>query len=465
MKNIFGLLLVAGLAVPAFADQPASVSRDDVRAMVSEMMSDAETRSSLLQGGATAGYDKNFFLASADNKYRMNISGFTQVRYTANFSSSDNTYGGFNAGDPALGADGTGSDYRGGFNLRRTAIAFNGNAGSESLKYSVRVISKDSGSLNFDDAFIAYELGGGWGIKAGQYKAGFLKEELNSDVYTMAADRGFVNALFSQGRSQGASLYYLSDALDGSFDFTDGLQGESRSTFGEGSDSTSTNRKVADYAFTARGEYRFAGTRAQLKDYTSRTDEKYAGNIGGALTYQGQANNNNTALTNPSDTNTVGYTIDTQIEGGGFGAFLAFVGTHSEQSFLGGGDKAKLDDFGIVVQGNYRILADTDIFAKYEMLVLDKDRTSNDVVAAPATPAATHQTQRYTQFVTFGANQYFAGNAAKLTADCVVGLNHTSDASGTQVINGPGFNGNALGVTGTNKGAEVAFRVQLQVMF
>jgi len=456
MKNIFGLLLVAGLAVPAFADQQATVSRDDVRAMVSEMMSDAETRSSLLQGGATAGYDRNFFLASADNKFRMNISGFSQVRYTANVNSTDNTFGGVNTGDPTLGADGTGSDYRGGFNLRRTVVAFNGNAGSESLKYSVRLISSDSGAISFDDAFIAYELGGGWAVKAGQYKSGFLKEELNSDVYTMAADRGFVNAFFSQGRSQGASLYYLSDALDASFDFTDGLRGAGRPTFGENSDSTSTDRTAADFAFTGRGEYRFAGTRAQLKDYTSRQDEKFAGNIGAAAHYQTDANNDDTALANPSDTNIFGYTVDAQVEGGGFGAFIAVVGMHSEQSFLGVADKAKLDDFGVVVQGNYRILADTDIFAKYEMIVLDKDRTTGTPV---------RQVQRYSQFVTAGANQYFAGNAAKLTADVVVGLNHTSDLAGQQVIGGPGFNGNALGLTGTNKGAEVALRVQLQVMF
>lgn len=461
MKNIFGLLLVAGLAVPALADQPASVSRDDVRAMVSEMMSDAETRSSLLQGGATGGYDRNFFLASADNKYRLSISGFTQIRYTANVNDTDNTLGGVNAGNPALGADGTGSDYRGGFNLRRTVVAFNGNAGSESLKYSVRIASVDGQNLRFDDAFVAYELGSGWSVKAGQYKVGFTKESLNSDVYTMAADRGFVDAYFGQGRSQGASLYYRSDAFDASFDLTDGLKGENRPTFGEDSDSTSNNRLAADYAFTGRGEYRFAGTRAQLQDYTSRQDEKFAGNVGFAGHFQGDANNNDTtasllAADQPSDTNIFGYTIDAQVEGGGFGAFIALVGTHSEQSFLGGGNKFKLDDFGFVAQANYRILAETDLFAKYEMIVLDKDRTTG-------TPA--REVQRYTQFVTAGANQYFAGNAAKLTADVVVGLNHTADLAGQQVIGGPGFNGNALGLTGTNKGAEIALRVQLQVMF
>jgi hypothetical protein len=441
MKNAFALIVVAGLALPAVAAEP--VSRDEVRSMVSEMMADAETRSSLLQGGATAGYDKNFFLASADNKYRLNVSGFTQFRYTARFADNDNTLNG--------GGAGTGSDFGHGFNIRRTAIAFTGNAGSESLKYSVRIISKNGDAVVMDDAFVAYELGGGWGLKAGQYKVGFLKEELNSDVNTMAADRGIVNSFFSQGRSQAVSLYYLSDNFDGSFDFSDGARGEGRKTFGSGSDTVSTSALAADWALTGRGEFRFAGTRAQLRDYTSRQDEKYAGNIGAAFHVQGQANNNQgigTTIAPTTDTTLLGYTVDAQIEGGGFGAFLAFVGTHTEASGANVTDKIKRDDFGFVAQGNYRVLPDADLFANYELMMLDGDRNI----------------QKNYQFVTVGANHYFAGNAAKLTVDCVFGLNHSDGLVGTTLIGG-GFDGNTLGLTGANKGAEIALRAQLQVMF
>jgi phosphate-selective porin OprO/OprP len=436
MKNAFALIVVAGLALPAVAAEP--VSRDEVRSMVSEMMADAETRSSLLQGGATAGYDKNFFLASADNKYRLNVSGYTQFRYTARVADNDNTLNG--------GGVGTGSDFGHGFNIRRTVLAFSGNAGSESLKYSVRLISKNGDSIVNDDAFVAYELGGGWGLKAGQYKVGFLKEELNSDSATMAADRGFVNSFFSQGRSQAVSLYYLSDNFDGTFDFSDGARGEGRKTFGSGSDTVSTSALVADWAVTGRGEFRFAGTRAQLRDYTSRQDEKYAGNVGAAFHLQGQANNAQGVT--GTDTTLLGYTVDAQIEGGGFGAFLAFVGTHSEVSGASTTDKIKRDDFGFVAQGNYRVLPDADLFAKYELIMLDGDRNI----------------QKNYQFVTFGANHYFAGNAAKLTVDCVFSLNHTDGLVGTTLIGG-GFDGNTLGLTGTNSGGEMALRAQVQVMF
>lgn len=446
MKNVIGLLLVAGLAAPAISAEP--VSRDEVRAMVAEMMSDAETRSTLLQGGATSGYDRNFFLASADNKYRLNISGFTQIRYTANYSDSVD--------------EGTGNDYRGGFNLRRTVVGFNGNAGSENLKYSVRLRSLDGGAVQFDDAFVAYELGGGWGIKAGQYKVGFLKEELNSDTTTMAADRSVVNTFFSQGRSQGASLYYLSDNLDASFDFSDGLRGANRATFGANSDSTTNDLLAADYAFSARGEYRFAGTRAQLRDYTSRQDEKFAGNIGAAAHYQGDANNNTRTFDGAGvqtgdlgvSQNLLGYTVDAQIEGGGFGLFASAVGIQAERSLIAdatgaGGD---FSDFGFLVQGNYRIVPEVDIFARYELINLDSDRGI----------------QENYQFITAGANYYFAGNAAKFTLDGVVGLNHTAGlASGAGSLTGlgGGLNGNEVGITGTSQGVEVGVRAQLQIVF
>lgn len=452
MKNAFGLILVAGLALPAVAAEP--VSRDEVRSMVSEMMADAETRSSLLQGGATAGYDKNFFLASADNKYRLNISGYTQFRYTARFADNDNTINGANLGNPTTAA-GTGSDFAHGFNVRRTVLQFSGNAGSESLKYSIRLISNNGDSLINDDAFVSYDFGGGWGFKAGQYKVSFLKEELNSDSLTMAADRGIVNSYFSQGRSQGVSLLYKSDSFDATFDFSDGARGQGRRTFGSNSDSTSNSALASDWAITGRGEFRFAGTRDQLKDYTSRQDEKYAGYIGAAFHYQGQANNNNITsdgatppvLTYGTDTKLLGYTVDAQVEGGGFGAFLAFVGTHSETSSTTA-DKVKRDDFGFVAQGNYRVLPDAELFAKYELIALDGDRNI----------------QKNYQFVTVGGNYYFAGNAAKFTVDTVIGLNRSAGLVGTTLIGG-GFDGNSIGLNGSNKGAEVALRAQLQVMF
>ncbi|TVQ55126.1 MAG: hypothetical protein EA377_04050, partial [Phycisphaerales bacterium] len=53
---------------------------NEVRALVHDVLADADTRASLMQSGMTAGHDGRFFLASSDGNFRMNISGRTQLR-------------------------------------------------------------------------------------------------------------------------------------------------------------------------------------------------------------------------------------------------------------------------------------------------------------------------------------------------------------------------------------------------
>lgn len=114
-KNLFVLAgAAASLSSVALADQPA-VSRDEVRAIVSEMLSDAETRSSLLQGGGTAGYDKNFFIASSDNNFRINFSGYSQWRYTMSFRDDG-------AGNAPTGVAGNDNNLETGFTDRKSVV-------------------------------------------------------------------------------------------------------------------------------------------------------------------------------------------------------------------------------------------------------------------------------------------------------------------------------------------------------
>ncbi|MHC4130325.1 MAG: hypothetical protein ACYSUA_19635, partial [Planctomycetota bacterium] len=42
---------------------------DEIRNLVSDVLADADTRSSLLQDGMTAGWDEHFFLASPDGRF------------------------------------------------------------------------------------------------------------------------------------------------------------------------------------------------------------------------------------------------------------------------------------------------------------------------------------------------------------------------------------------------------------
>ena len=58
--------------------------QDQIRGLVQDVLADADTRASLLQGGPTAGHDGHFFLASPDGNYRLNIGGLIQTAFVYN---------------------------------------------------------------------------------------------------------------------------------------------------------------------------------------------------------------------------------------------------------------------------------------------------------------------------------------------------------------------------------------------
>jgi hypothetical protein len=131
MKKTLLLSLLAGAAMSnvALADDQG-VSRDEVRAMVADMLADADTRSSLLQGGGVAGYDKGFVVRSPDGNYSLKINGLVQFRYVANYRNTEGDAGVFRDVDSSNDTTGDvvrGDDFNGAFQLRRVNIDFSGN--------------------------------------------------------------------------------------------------------------------------------------------------------------------------------------------------------------------------------------------------------------------------------------------------------------------------------------------------
>ncbi len=57
---------------------------EQIRGVVSDVLADTATRSSLQASGAVAGYDKAFFIASADGNFKLHIRGQLQVRFAFN---------------------------------------------------------------------------------------------------------------------------------------------------------------------------------------------------------------------------------------------------------------------------------------------------------------------------------------------------------------------------------------------
>lgn len=439
-KRLFvfaGAALSLGAASVALAGE--SVSRDEVRAIVAEVLADSETRSSLLQGGGAAGYDKNFFLASVDNNYRLNFSGYAQFRYNANFRDNE-----------AAPTD----DFEGGFNFARVRLEWGGHVVTPELKYFISGDFADTntsdGNFNLKDAFVDYDFQGGWYFKAGQFKAPFLREELVSDSMQLSVERGLVNSAFTGGRTQGIEFGYRDEAWWLGVGFNDGFRTANTDW---------NNATESDWAFGARAEYAFAGNRNDFKAFTSMQEDDFKALVGAAIHYQGYTNTNNAADTDPQY---LAYTLDLTLKGGGFSAFIAFTGANLDTNDA---TAVTRDDFGLAGQLGWRFVKDTEAFVRYDGIYLDDDAGAGRGVL----------TEENYNFITFGVNHYFAGHAAKLTVDVVVALEQTSGAgrlTGTSVLPSGQNIGNAGGILTTDNGLlgavddnEVAIRTQFQLMF
>lgn len=66
--------------------------------------------------------------------------------------------------------------------------------------------------MSLDDAYVEKKIGGGWRVRAGQYKPPFMREDDVSSRFQLAAERSMINETFSQrDRSVGVELAYYGE--------------------------------------------------------------------------------------------------------------------------------------------------------------------------------------------------------------------------------------------------------------
>lgn len=423
MKNIkYSVLAVAAMAGLATSFAQAQQS-DEVRAVVAEMLADADSRTSLL--AANAGHqDGNFFISSDDGGYNLTIYGLVQFRYMMNFRDEDSTS----------------NEFEPGFQAARTKIGAKGNIVNKDWSYNILGnFSRDSGEFGLQDAYVEYKLPNGLRVRWGQFKLPLLREELVDDPHQLAVERSVVNSVFTQGRSQGVALLCTSSWCNTGLAFSDGLNSANTDFTAPGTLGLTPSGE-ADWAVTGRIEFLFAGAKKDLRDFTAPQGTPFGALLGLAGHYQQSPN---TAAIGDTDRDLFEYTIDGSLEGDGWNAFGAFVGRWD--NFRTAGVDSDFNDFGAVVQGGFRIAANTELFGRWDALFLDSDRgTMEDNF----------------HFLTFGVNQYFAGHAAKFTGDIVVSLDETPDLVGLGVLPNTG-----VGLLGDGESGEVVVRLQFQLQF
>jgi phosphate-selective porin OprO/OprP len=124
----------------AAADQNQDAARvEALKAQIRDVLSEQEFRESLMPTVLQAGYDDGFFIRSSDDKFRMNVNGFMQFRWTHYATRSDNRYlrPGLERND------------RTGFDLQRLRLILSGHAWSEDLTYYLHMLADAPGNYDF----------------------------------------------------------------------------------------------------------------------------------------------------------------------------------------------------------------------------------------------------------------------------------------------------------------------------
>lgn len=457
MTQTKSMLALAGAALSltgtALAEQAgawSSANADEIRTVVAEMLADAETRSSLQSGGATAGYDKGFFLASSDGNFRLNVGGMIQFRYIIDWRNNV----------PPI-AQGGGDDFIPGFQTRRTRLNFDGHVFDPNLFYKIEGdfsragntfgttpgALPGGGAFTLLNAYVGYKWDNGFSAQWGQFKLPLLREELVSSRYQLAVDRSFANEVFNQDYSQGIQGTWESEYLRVLAAFSDGI----------GSRNTDIGANPADWALTGRLEWLWSGEWKQFKDFTSPRGSAFAGLFGAAAHYEGSpdfpgAPRNHSFL----------YTVDLSVEGDGWNVFGAFMGANQDNGAPGA---ANFDDAAFVVQGGLYVTDEFEVFGRYDGIIPDGSR-----INAAGTARAGND---MSHVITGGFNYYLHGHAAKFTFDTVYLL---SSATRNEFLSAP-FAGSTVtppyqpvgmgvGFFGPGGGSsEWIFRMQFQLLF
>lgn len=398
MKLTTKMALLAGLMVAAGAN---AQNPDQGRAYAADLLSDAQGRASLLADGGTG----------------PELGGFITFRWM--YNSRDNTPG-------TDSQDGTT-----GFQSRYTKLWLKGNL-NEAWSYGIQAaFNRSGGDFTLDDAYGQYTAGTGWSIKFGQFKVPLLREELVKDTNQLAYDRSVLNNTFSGGRSQGVQFTYESEMW------------RFRGMLNDGANQLNSDidEETADFGLTGRFEYKGAGDWKQFEDFTSwQSASGFAWLIGAAAHFQtGGSTFQDNGAGKTDETDIIIYTIDGSLEGQGWNAYAAFVGSRVDPD---GGSEA--DDFGFLVQGGIFVAPQNELYARVDMLMPDGDRANDETFTT----------------ITAGWNHYFVpeSHAAKLNISGVFFLDAQSESD-------LALPSTATGLLSSGDDSQFALLGQIQLLF
>jgi hypothetical protein len=485
----------------------------EIRAVVQDVLTDADTRSSLQAAQATSGYNNGFFISSPDGNFKLQMNGQLQTRWAYNWlSTRDMNNSSGIVTDPTTGATSVaGFNAAGvskaayGFEVRRAKLEFSGHIADPSWQYAVTLAyqqffgantapsatatgSNGSGSLaggggvsqgdNFaggiglENAYVKKDLGNGFNVMVGQFKSPFLREWLVSSKYQLAVERSLVSTLFNTGWTQGIQLGWNNDMLRVMASYNDGannanLGSVSGANNGGGGFTSNSGVGTSQWAFTGRVEAMLGGNWAQFDNLTSMRGEGSGILVGGGINWQrgGQQSDgfataaDNTPENGNADAEFFSWTVDATWDLGGANLYGAWV-MNTSYSLPGG--NSDINSYGIVLQGGYFITDAIELFARWEWMSTQNTTGAGGTTVATDNISTNSATNAFVNNIgTLGANWYMSKNV-KMTTDFGVSWNPVTFQNG---LFGQNIAGADYRTEGANGGGQIVFRTQLQLLF
>ncbi|MCH2132734.1 MAG: OprO/OprP family phosphate-selective porin [Phycisphaerales bacterium] len=323
---------------------------EDVRAVVTGVLEDADTRSSLQGTVANLGYDNGYYVRASDDSFEMRFRGQVQFRWMYDHRSTM----------PGQ-QDGQSATY--GFEIRRMKLHFFGHVVDPSLTYRLTLAtnmasqaSGPEGAVFMENMWVQKRFENGLRFRVGQYKGPYLREEIVPSVFLLTVDRSMVNHAFTYGWTEGLEIGWDGDGVHLVVMYNDGPRQQNVGAYQSGMQS-----------ILARANIVLAGEYAQFTSLTNQNAEHFGLMLGAAFQwFQQSGPEGGFSYGNVHAQDSLGFTVDLSMFDRGWTAFTYFVWANGRDT-AGGFDQPSVDSWGWVGQGGITVLEDLQLFGRYEL--------------------------------------------------------------------------------------------------
>jgi hypothetical protein len=385
-----------------------SQDQANVTAAIQQVVAQADAQSKLLDtesAGVTYDAVHGLHFASDDGNFYLHPWALFQFQGIGTVTTGDRGVSAVQTNDGNTNT---------GFQIRHMEFGIEGHAFGPNLHYDLQMESF-GGTLTLEDAYATYRLGdtSPLYLKAGQFEDPTWHEGIVDDAHQVAMDRSLLNALigssfgslgFTTDRVQGVGLIYKDKALRTEADLTDGSNSANApftgvplipAAFG------AAHNPPENIGLDVRGEYALIGGDNVWHEYdhfSSLGDKHDLLVVGSGVDW-----------TEAEDIDDVAWTVDAQFNtASGLGIYGAFLFNYADagSSHNHPPNFTQSTDFGFLVQASYMLNPQWEVFARYDLTILDKKDIFN--AGNPHPELDVHE-------IDLGVNWYLYGQRIKAT--------------------------------------------------